>query len=193
MMMMRILVCRDRWMDIWYIYRDPAGVCYLEICDSCQIAYLVLDHIILGIKLISVCPYLLATQRDEMRWCFCKLQNTWGEEQVDVLLQCSLWAVAQGAWSDQCQEWASYDVLVLLQCSLWAVAQGAWSDQCQEWASYDVLHHRRHLVLGNALCVRSDAGQQELGNTSRFVAVLPPLYIVTHRCVFVVRCWFSSP
>jgi len=61
--------------------------------------------------------------------------------------------------------------LWLVQCSLRPVAQGTWSDECQEWPANDVLHHRRHLVLGNALCVWSDAVEQELGNLSRYVRV----------------------
>jgi len=62
----------------------------------------------------------------------------------------------------------------LLQCTLWTVAQGTWPDKCQERSSDDVLHHWRHLVLGNALCIRSNTVEQELGNLSRFVGLLSP-------------------
>ena len=55
------------------------------------------------------------------------------------------------------------------QCPLRTVAQGTWSDQCQKWPTHDVLHHRWHLVLGNALRVWSDAVKQELGNLSWYV------------------------
>jgi len=60
---------------------------------------------------------------------------------------------------------------VMLQCPLWPVAQGTWPDECQERSSNDVLHHRWHLVLRDALCIRSNTVEQELGNLSRFVGL----------------------
>lgn len=48
---------------------------------------------------------------------------------------------------------------LLLQCSLWELAQGEGAGQLQVWPPRHHIYHRGYVLLGDEVCLRGDAGR----------------------------------